>query len=130
MGYQTVIVLLNDRISEIEQDPKRLVDEIRSGLSGLGESERIFGQGNGHGSFFIGQTTVFPSGHADGYQVVVAHGHMAVSLNRSDLTNLSDHDMEIVREFAERARVQAGGVVRQVDELREARSVLEFIDRE
>jgi hypothetical protein len=64
MGFMTEVSILNDRWSEILQDPKRFVNEIyEAGIPGARRDR--FG-------YITGQTTVLPAHHADDMRVLYA----------------------------------------------------------
>lgn len=60
MGFMTEISVLNDRLSEIERDPVRFVADI------------VRATNHGGDRYYIGQTTIHPSHHADTAHVYLA----------------------------------------------------------
>jgi hypothetical protein len=60
MGFMTELSILNDRFDEIERDPHRFVADIKSAMN------------RGGYRFYIGQTTIHPSHHADTAHVYLA----------------------------------------------------------
>lgn len=60
MGFMTEVSILNDRFDELERDPARFVSDIRRGMNRDGDP------------YFIGQTTIHPSHHADTAHVYLA----------------------------------------------------------
>lgn len=54
MGFMTEVSILNDRFDEIERDPVRFVADIRRGMNH-----------DDYHRYYIGQTTIHPSHHAD-----------------------------------------------------------------
>jgi len=64
MGFMTEVSILNDRWSEIQNDPKKFVDEIYE-ASAVGRHHNRFG-------YVTGQTTVLPAHHADDMRVLYA----------------------------------------------------------
>ena len=64
MGFMTEVSILNDRWSEIQNDPKKFVDEIYE-ASEVGRRHDRF-------EYVTGQTTVLPTHHADDMRVLYA----------------------------------------------------------
>jgi hypothetical protein len=64
MGFMTELSILNDRWSEILQDPKKFVNEVYE-ASVVGKRHNRFG-------YVTGQTTVLPAHHADDMRVLYA----------------------------------------------------------
>jgi hypothetical protein len=80
MGFMTEISILNDRFDEIERDPVRFVADIRRGMN------------RDDSRYFIGQTTIYPSHHADTAHVYLAARNSfteAYPSSKEDAQNLS-----------------------------------------
>ena len=69
MGYTTVVHILNDRLSDIEKDPKAFVNGIIENL---------------YGGDTIGQTTVMRTEHADVFRLYCVEGNSITLLGAYD----------------------------------------------
>lgn len=65
MGFMTEVSILNDRWSEIRQNPQKFVDEIYD--ASLHQDLHQYRYG-----YITGQTTVLPTHHADDMRVLYA----------------------------------------------------------
>ena len=103
MGFNTIIMILNDQFGALERQPDQFVSTIKEGFTGRAPEHNVTGQGNGPASHNIGQTTVFPSKHADRFQVVVSHGNLALRLTSSEdtLERLPDRYLQALLEYSE-----------------------------
>jgi hypothetical protein len=120
VGSNTHIMILNDQLSDLERDPERLLAEIQRGLHGEKHRDHVFGMGNGGGSMFVGQTTVFPSVHADHFQVMVSRGNLAIQVGLPPhFEDLSDKDIGLIMQYAREAEYRGRRTVEAcADELK------------
>ena len=72
MGFNTAVMILNDRFEDIRREPQRFVDEMLSGSCkwGVDRGEQQHGV-----DFYPGQSVVVPSQHADVVQVIAVGGN-------------------------------------------------------
>ena len=75
MGYNSGILVLNDRISEIERDPKKFVEEMVRSISKMSISD-------GPVDFYPGQSTVMSCEHADAVTILAVGGNYSSVLGR------------------------------------------------
>lgn len=75
MGFNSTILVLNDRLDEIERDPEGFVREMRNAISEIGCSGDRAG-------FFPGQSTVMSVAHADTVTILAVGGNCATVLGR------------------------------------------------
>jgi hypothetical protein len=76
MGFNSLIGVLNDRLSEIERDPEGFVREMIKGIHKLSISS------DGPIDFHPGQSTVISCAHADQVTVVAHGGNHSTVLGR------------------------------------------------
>ncbi len=93
MGYNTIIMILNDRLPDIKADPGQFVRGI---IEGLHDPDR----------WVLGQTTVIPTRHADELQIVASAGNYALSMSPygdelRQMIHYGGHRRNIVRSRAE-----------------------------
>lgn len=96
MGFNTTIVVLNDRLSEIESDPefgKKLVAAINA--FSRSRPERM--------PYITGQTQVIEVAHADSLQIVAVGGNTGRVIGWGHYTN--DDDILIKLLEAQRRRL-------------------------
>lgn len=70
MGYNTTVFILNDRLSEIVDNPKLFVEELYDAIAGMKQKS------------ILAQTTVMPTAHADVPRFYYTHGNSIVELAR------------------------------------------------
>ena len=75
MGFNSTILLLNDRLGEIERDPEGFVREMMNSIHGLGCADEMV-------DFFPGQSTVMSVAHADQVTILAVGGNHATVLGR------------------------------------------------
>lgn len=80
MGFNSTILILNDRLSEIERDPEDFVKEMVAGISGFGIG--FSGHADGQREFYPGQSTVMSVAHADSVTILAVGGNHATVLGR------------------------------------------------
>lgn len=75
MGYNSTILVLNDRLSEIERDPEGFVREMCREIQGFGYSQDMT-------TFFPGQSAVMSVAHADTVTILAVGGNHSTVLGR------------------------------------------------
>jgi hypothetical protein len=75
MGYNTTLLVLNDRLGEIERDPKKFVTEMIQAIHRKGSRDEEM-------DFYPGQTSVIHCAHADDVHVIAVGGNHATILGR------------------------------------------------
>ena len=75
MGYNSTVLVLNDRLSEIESNPEEFVKEMLNTIYGIGCSDKS-------GDFYPGQSTVMSCAHADTVTVLAVGGNCSTVLGR------------------------------------------------
>lgn len=93
MGYNSVVLILNDRLNEISRPDfgKNLADAIRE-ISGTGEPVELRGQ--------FGQTMVLSCQHADIMQIVAVGGNTGRVIGTG---SYDDTDDQLLQKMAKRA---------------------------
>lgn len=95
MGYNTVVLVLNDALGSIERDPafnRKLSDAIMMWQRG----KLVDIDAGSH----IAAATVIESHHADYYQAVLVGGNCGVSLPGQVHYSVKDVDLEYCRSLA------------------------------
>lgn len=87
MGYNTVVMFLNDNIDRVQKNPGEVIDAIHSRAIGNDRTWVPFG------------TTVLPSRHADDAQVIIAGANTLKVLANVHWHRMND-PVEIVRAIA------------------------------
>ena len=75
MGFNSTLLVLNDRLSEIERDPEGFVREMVRTINGLGYPD-------GQVDFFPGQSAVMSVAHADTVTILAVGGNHSTVLGR------------------------------------------------
>lgn len=86
MGFNTLVMILNDRFSELENNPERLIADIRIAM-------------NDPDHYCIAQTTVFPSQHADHPQIMFSQANWA--------SDMCPHSPQLKADIAKNAHVRS-----------------------
>lgn len=76
MGFNSVVLVLNDRLGEIERSPERFVKEMSYGIARAGTS------GQEQIDFHPGQSTVVTCHHADMVSIIAVGGNCATVLGQ------------------------------------------------
>lgn len=71
MGYNTTVFILNDRLDELEKDPKQFVEELVQAIHSSKRQE------------IVGQTTVMPTCHADYPRLYITQHNSILELDSS-----------------------------------------------
>lgn len=75
MGFNSTVLILNDRLSEIRRDPERFVEEMVQGIHRCGlPGEQM--------DIYTGQSTVMSCAHADQVTILAVGGNCATVLGR------------------------------------------------
>jgi hypothetical protein len=74
MGFNSTVIVLNDRLGEIEREPEKFVREMVSSISAFGmrDEERDF----------LGQSTVMSCAHADVVTILAVGGNCATTMGQ------------------------------------------------
>jgi hypothetical protein len=75
MGFNSAILVLNDRLEEIRRDPEGFVKEMLSNISRMSISDKML-------DFYPGQSTVMSVAHADQVTILAVGGNHATVLGR------------------------------------------------
>lgn len=109
MGFNAVVVVLNDRLAEIERDPefgKKLAAAIRYQGWGRGAKPGDAGY-RPFGNEATGQTQVISVAHADNMQIVAVGGNTGQVLGYSHWrTSVDDMIADLNRQRLERRRAE------------------------
>jgi hypothetical protein len=85
MGYNSTVLVLNDRLGEIERDPEGFVKEMITAIHRKGSRDEEM-------DFYPGQSSVIHCAHADEVTVMAVGGNHATILGR--LHNGGNHHTE------------------------------------
>lgn len=107
MGFNTVVVVMNDAIHAIEEDTswgERLGSTIRRFWHGSRSNSSPFVSAHtARGGIFVNAAEVISQAHADGYQFVVAHGNTGWEITSDPSDGVPD---EIIRIITERLKMR------------------------
>lgn len=73
MGFNSTVLVLNDRLGEIERNPEEFVKGMLNTISRIGCSDES-------GDFYVGQSTVMSCAHADTVTVLAVGGNCSTIL--------------------------------------------------
>ena len=76
MGFNSTVLILNDRLGEIESNPEGFVKEMLDTISMIGCSDKS-------GDFYPGQSTVMSCAHADTVTILAVGGNCSTVLGRA-----------------------------------------------
>lgn len=76
MGYNSTVLVLNDRLGEIERDPEAFVKEM---INAIHRKGMTYGEA---AVFYPGQSSVISCAHADQVTVMAVGGNHATILGR------------------------------------------------
>lgn len=99
MGFNSVVLVLNDRLSEIERDPEKFVEEMTYGIARAGCS------GQEQVDFHPGQSTVVSCAHADQVQIIAVGGNCATlmgSFYNGGRHHAEESQVELLRALADK----------------------------
>lgn len=75
MGFNSTVLVLNDRLGEIEREPEKFVREMLSGIQRSGYPDEQV-------DFYPGQSTVMSCAHADQVTILAVGGNCATVMGR------------------------------------------------
>lgn len=110
MGYNTTIMVLNDRWGEIEKDPARFVKDLTPFINAGVRERRTAGREIGQSvqnEFLFAQTQVIDVAHADATQVIMVGGNTATLLGEAHYTG-GHHTREGVKKSLNQVLKQYG----------------------
>lgn len=96
MGHNSTILVLNDRLGEIERDPEGFVKEMIQAISRKGMQDKAV-------DFYPGQTSVISCAHADQVTVMAVGGNHATILGRvynGGIHHTAEDQIEILKRIA------------------------------
>lgn len=99
MGFNTSVIVMNDALGWIEEDPefgKNLARAIAEASRGKPVDVPAH---SGRGGVHCNAATVIESHHADGYQAVLVGGNMGQKLGRQCFGQYDDH-VEMLKQIA------------------------------
>lgn len=97
MGFNSTVLVLNDRLGEIERNPEEFVKEMLNTICRIGCSDRT-------GDFYPGQSTVMSCAHADTVTVLAVGGNCSTVLGRvynGGVHHTEEAQVEILRVLAD-----------------------------
>lgn len=115
MGYNTVVLVLNDQLDRLEADPAAFVEHVKHGYKApdfVGRDGRNYLTGVSG----PGQATVLHPFHADHLQVIVAGGNMMMRIPAFDP---GDDLLDLLEERARFAKEQAERCLKAIKKRRE-----------
>lgn len=107
MGFNTTILILNDRLGDIERNPQQFVKDLTAAISSGADSVR---------HYVLGQTEVMPTAHAGVFRLygTQANRIMELSPRSADTMELANRDPQSVLDWIQAARVQMVALERVV----------------
>jgi len=97
MGFNSTVLVLNDRLGEIERSPEEFVKEMLDTIRSIGCSDKT-------GDFYVGQSTVMSCAHADTVTVLAVGGNCSTVLGRvynGGVHHTEEAQVEILRVLAD-----------------------------
>jgi hypothetical protein len=98
MGFNSTVMILNDRMSEIEADPEAFVREMLDGINRIGYPYD-------HVDFYPGQSTVMSCVHADMTTVLAVGGNHSTKLGQfynGGNHHTVEHQVLLLRKLADK----------------------------
>ena len=97
MGFNSTVLVLNDRLGEIEREPERFVKEMLHAIqrSAMAEQE----------DFYPGQSTVMSCNHADVVTILAVGGNCATVMGRfhnGGRHHDEESQLKLLRELADK----------------------------
>ncbi|KKN88763.1 hypothetical protein LCGC14_0243700 [marine sediment metagenome] len=96
MGFNSTVLVLNDRLGEIEREPEKFVEAMLSGIYGFGY-EQV--------NFYPGQSTVMSCTHADTVTILAVGGNCATKLGQfhnGGHHHTEEAQVQLLRELADK----------------------------
>ena len=98
MGFNSTVLILNDRLSEIRREPERFVEEMLNGIARSGYPVEEVG-------FHPGQSTVMSCAHADTVTILAVGGNCSTILGRfhnGGAHHTEEAQVKLLRELADK----------------------------
>lgn len=98
MGFNSTVLVLNDRLGEIERNPERFVKEMLAGINRSGYPDEQV-------DVYTGQTTVMSCAHADTVTILAVGGNCATKLGQfhnGGHHHTEEEQVELLRQLADK----------------------------